>query len=197
MDKAVLVRRAISTCLCVIVFTAYSMVGLAANGKIAGELVISGGSGDSAAVLVNGEPARSGRSIFSSSTITTPENTSAIINTGKAGRIELAPNSTFVVTFDEGSIKGDLMAGKLTVLSSAAPVNITTANGKTASVNAGEAVNASGQAQDDDATTGGGSNWWIYAIILGGAVAGIIVATTQANNRVDLGGDGTVVSPTR
>ena len=65
---------------------------------------------------MNGEPAKSGRTIFSSSTISTPEDAGAIVNLGKAGRIELAPNTIFSVTFDDRSASGDLTAGSVSVL---------------------------------------------------------------------------------
>ena len=193
------IRKAFSTCLCVVLLTAYSMVGLANTGKVAGEIVVSGKNvgGESPSVLVNGVAAKSGRSIFSSSTIATPEGTSAVVNMGKAGKVELAPNTTLALSFDDASITGDLTAGKLTVLGTSGALNITTIDGKTSLLNAGQTIMASGQAQDDPPAAGGGSNWWIFAVIIGGAAAGIIYAATQADNRVDVGGNSTVVSPTR
>jgi hypothetical protein len=55
-------------------------------------------------VKVNGENAQSGRSIYSGSTIATPENASAIINLGKPQN-ELAPNTIMHLSFDKKTVE--------------------------------------------------------------------------------------------
>ena len=127
----------------------------AANLTVAGKAV----NGEVPVVKVNGEAAQSGRSIFSSSTISTSESSSAIINLGKIGKIELAPNTTISVSFNEKGLNGDLLAGKVTVLS-ADNVSIKTPNGKVTKLNAGESVMA--QQKDDDDDDDGGAAWWIF-----------------------------------
>ena len=190
-------RKALSSCLMVAVIATYSMVSLASSGRVAGDLTVIG-NGASAAVLVNGESAKSGRSIFSSSTIVTTEDSSAIVSLGKLGKLEIAQGSTFTLNFDENGINGDLTAGKLTVISSVSPVSVQTLAG-TVSVNAGESVSAVANAKqdDDDDDDDGGAAWWLFAIGMGGAVAGILYAVVSESNRADLGGGGTVVSPNR
>lgn len=177
------------------------MVTLANSERIAGELSISGKNinGEVPFVSVNGEAAQTGRSIFSSSTIATPENVSAIINLGKIGKIELAPNTSLTLSFDEKGISGDLSAGRVTVLNASDTVNIKTLDGAIAKLSVGEsATSTAGKTQDDDDTTGGGGHGaLIWALVLGGAAVGIILAATTDNNRVALGGTSTVVSPTR
>jgi hypothetical protein len=195
MNSKLWIRKALSTCLCVAVLATYSMVALASSAKVAGELTVSG-DGESF-VVVNGENAKSGRSIFSTSTITTPEGANAIVNLGKLGKIQIAPNSTVALSFDDKGISGDLTAGKLTVLGAPEGVSVNTLNGNSVKLMAGQSVTAAGAAQDDDDDDDGGAAWWGYALIFGGAAVGIIWAATQADNRVDLGGSGTVVSPTR
>jgi hypothetical protein len=200
MNSKLWIRKALSMCLMVAVLATYSMVTLANTERFAGELTVTGNglSGDAAFVTVNGEAAKSGRSVFTSSIISTPENAGAIINLGKAGTIELAPGSTFAISFDSNSISGDLSSGKLTVLGSAAPVNVKTLEGRTVAVSAGEGVTAAGRAQDDDDDDDdGGAAWWVWAIVFGGAAAGVLIAATQADNRVNLGGGSTTVSPNR
>jgi len=174
------------------------MVALANSGKIAGELLVSGtnAGGESPVIMVNGEAAKSGRSIFSSSTISTPETASAVIIMGKAGKIELAPNTTLALSFDDKAVSGELTSGKLTVLGSSEAVNIRTVDGKTSSLNAGDAILASGKAQDDD-DDDDGAGWIALAAVLVGAGAVILYTAFRADNRVDLGGSGIVVSPTR
>src|SRR5688572_11709348 len=118
MDSKQLVRKTLTLCLTVVIFAAYSMMTLAASDKIVGELSISGKNvqGEIPAVTVNGEAAQNGRSIFSSSTVATSPNASAIISVAKVGRIELAPDTTMVVSFNENGFTGDLITGKITAL---------------------------------------------------------------------------------
>ncbi len=195
-------RKALSLCLVVATMATYSMAALANSDRIAGELSISGKTinGETPFVKVNGEAAQNGRSMFSSSTIATPETVGAVINLGKIGAIELAPNTTLALSFNEKGINGDLLAGRMTVLNASDTVNIKTLDGTIAKLNAGDsAVATTGKAQDDDddTTSGGGRGWVAFAAILGGAAVGIIIAATTDNNRVTLGGNTTIVSPTR
>lgn len=197
MNSKTLIRKAISLCLVVAIYATYSTVTLASTERIAGELLISG---KNSSVKVNGETAQSGRSIFTASTISTPENTSAIINLGKLGKLELAPNTTANISFTEKGINGDLLSGKITVLGTNDAVSIKTTEGKTVKLNAGESVTAGKQQKDDDDDDDDddpGAAWWIWAAVFGGAVAGIVIAATSDNNRVALGGGTVVVSTNR
>jgi hypothetical protein len=119
---------------------------------------------------------------------------------GRAGKIELAPNTTLTVTFSEKGISGDLLSGKVTVLGASNNVGIRTADGNTVELNAGESATTAGktaQDKDDDDDDKGGAAWWAWALIFGGAAAGIVWATTSSDNSISLGGNGTVVSPNR
>lgn len=197
MNSKVWIRKALSMCLAVAILATYSMVALAGTEKVAGELLVSGKNinGETPFVKVNGEAAQSGRSIFSSSTIATPENTSAVINLGKVGKIELAPNTTMTLSFNEKGISGDLISGRVTVLGASDSVNIRTAEGNLLKLGVGESAVSS--AQDDDEDEKDGAGWWVWALVFGGAIAGVVIAATSDNNRVALGGGSTVVSPTR
>jgi hypothetical protein len=197
MNSKIWIRKTLSTGLAIAIFAAYSMVTLAGTEKIAGELFVSGKAvgGQAATVKVNGETAQSGRSIFTASTITTPDETSAIVNLGKAGKIELAPGTTMTVSFDADSISGDLSAGSVTVLSASNSVSVKTLDGKVLNLKAGESAGA--QQSQTNNNGGGAGNWLLYAVIIGGAAAGIIFAATTDNNRVALGGGTTIVSTTR
>jgi len=183
----------------VAILATYSMVALAGSDRRAGELTVTGNgiNGDAPSVTVNGEAARSGRSIFTSSVIATPANASAVINLGKNGIIELAPNTTFTVSFDDKSVSGDLTSGKLTVLGTSSSVNVKTNTGMV-NLGSGASVNANGKKDDDDdANGGGGAAWWVWAVIFGGAAAGILIAAVNADNKVSLGGTATTISPVR
>lgn len=200
MNSKVWIRKALSMCLVVATIATYSMVALAGSERVAGELSVSGKivNGETPFVKVNGEAAQSGRSIFSSSTIATPENASATVNIGRVGKIELAPNTTLALSFDERRINGDLLAGRVTVLNSSDTVNIKMLDGTITKLNVGNSAVATGKIQDDDdSDNDGGSAVLIWAVILGGAAVGIILATTTDNNRIAVGGNTIVVSPTR
>ncbi|MEO6588080.1 MAG: hypothetical protein ABIP06_02020 [Pyrinomonadaceae bacterium] len=193
------INKVVSLCLTLVLLATYSMSVSAKTDRIAGELTISGklSKGETPAVLVNGEAAQNGRSVFSSSTINTPADASAIINIAKLGKIELAPNTNISISFDEAGINGDLINGKITVLGATADVNIKTPNGQIAKLAAGESATAGNAKDDDDDNDSGGAAWWLYALIFGGAVAGLVIAATTDNNRAALGGGTTVVSPLR
>lgn len=200
MNSKFLMRKALSMCLVIATVLTYSMVALANSEKIAGEILVTGKNvnGQVPYVKVNGEAAQSGRSIFSSSIISTPENAGAIINLGKTGRIELAPNTTLALSFNEKGISGDLSTGRVSVLSAENGVAIN-ANGEAVTLNAGESTSAGNMPQTTDTSrdNDGGSAGLIWAVILGGAAVGIIFAATRNNNNVNLGGGSTVISPTR
>ena len=98
-----------------------SMVVLAAPGNsLAGEIIVSGQNvnGMEPSVALNGENAITGRTFFSSATIETPENSSAIINLGKLGRVSLSPNSTLSLALTENGISGELSSGQVQVFNS-------------------------------------------------------------------------------
>ena len=197
MDSKQLIRKTLTLCLAVAVFATYSMVALAASDRIVGELSISGKNvqGEIPAVIVNGEAAQNGRSIFSSSTIATSPNASAIISVAKIGKIELAPDTTMVVSFNEKGFSGDLITGKLTVLGVSENVSVKTPDGKIVKLNAGESA-ATGQTQTQTNTNSGGGAWIWYAVIVGGAAAAILIAATSGGND-STGGSSIIISATR
>jgi|APDOM4702015191_1054821.scaffolds.fasta_scaffold31804_3 hypothetical protein len=198
MNSKLWIRKALSMCLCVAVLATYSMVALASPGKAAGELAVSGKivNGEAPFVFVNGEVARSGRSVFSGSTITTSDST-AVLNLSKLGKIELAPNTALNLTFDEKGIFGELTSGTVSVLGAAQNVNIKMLNGKTVQLAAGQSVSASGLKDDkDDDDDDGGAAWWIWGGVFAGAAA-IILWTALNDQDINVGSNGTVISPTR
>ena len=199
MNSKLWIRKALSLCLSVAILATYSMVALAGPGKVAGELTVSGKdiNGEAPFVLVNGEAARSGRSIFSTSTITTPEGTGAVVNLGKLGRLDLAPSTALTLTFDDTGISADLTSGVVSVFGTTDKVSVKTLDGKTVQLSAGQSVAASGKLQDDDDDDDdGGSAWLVWAGVFGGAAA-VILWTALSDGDLDINGGGTVISPTR
>ncbi len=199
MNSKLWIRKALAMCLVFAIIAAYSTAALAGSGKIAGELLVTGTNvnGEMPFVTVNGEAAKSGRSVFSTSTIATPDNASAVINIGKIGKIQLSPNTNLVLSFTEKGISGDLLSGKLTVLNASESVNVKISGGETLQLNAGESAGATSKVQDDDNDNDGGAAYLPYLLILGGAVAAIVIATVVSDNEIQLGGGSVVVSATR
>lgn len=181
-------RMIASLCLIMAVLVSSSMVALANSVKPVGELLIAGKSDKS--VTVNGEPATSGRTIFAASTITTPEGMTAVLDLGKGGKIELAPNTTYSLNSD-GSINGSLTAGSAKVLSSATSVGIKTLTGDTVTLNSGDMVTASSATAKKNAANASDLDWWAWAMIFGAAAFFIIYFTVKNDE------DGTQASPVR
>ncbi|MEO6654562.1 MAG: hypothetical protein ABIO36_00615 [Pyrinomonadaceae bacterium] len=207
------VSKAVTASLGMLVLLAYSMVTVASSNRPVGELTVTGQAlSDGAFVAVNGEMAKTGRTVFTSSTITTPEGMGAMINFGKAGNISLGPNSTYTLTGDAEQIGGDLSSGSVTVLNAAESVGVKTLTGETVKLNAGETAIASlGKAARDhrDPTTGKciddnnngkaecgfGSSIppWGYIAIVGGIIAVVVIVVAGGG-----GNDSTpAISPVR
>ena len=206
MNTKLWINKATSMCLMVAILATYSMVALAGGARASGELIV----GENSNVTVNGEVAKSGLTIFTSSKISTPKDAGALINLGKAGQIELAPSTSVTLSFDRNAINADLGSGTVTVLRSASPVNVSSA-GTSHVLAAGESATYAPGKDDQRDTNGkcvdtdkdgdedcddGGAAWWAWALVFGGAAAGILIAASQSGNN-QFGGGGTVVSPTR
>lgn len=186
------IRKAVSACALTAFLTATSMVALAAPERIVAELTVSGKglNGEAPTVLVNGEASRSGRSVFSSSVVSTTEETTAVLSVGSTGRVQLARNSSVSLVFDNDSIDAEVAEGTLTVLGSSGTVRVRTNDGKTAVLNPGESMSADGgtaaRQQNNKKDKA-----WIWFLVAGGAAAAVIIAVTAS------GGNDSVVSPVR
>jgi len=112
------VRKSTTLFLAMAILCVYSMIALAAPQATTGEITVTG------SVMVNGQPAASNSTIVSGSTIVTAANSSAIINLGKNGRVEVLDDSTLSLKFTENSITGSLDSGKIRV-SNAAGISTT------------------------------------------------------------------------
>jgi len=199
MNSKLLLKKAITSGVALTLIATYSLVALANSGKVVGELIVNGSSaiGEGPFVTVNGDPAKNGRSVFSSSTIQTPAEFGAVINIGKTGKIELAPKSTLVIKFDDSTISGELTFGSVTVLNSAREVQVTTL-ADVVTLNAGETVAADAAKPSKQTKGGGGPHFSAAALaaIFGGIVIAAVLLTNKGNNNT-LTGITTVISPVR
>lgn len=118
-----IVRKSTTFILTMAILCVYSMVALAATKDVTGEITING------SVSVNGQTAVSGSTIVSGSTVVTAANSSAIINLGTNGRIEVLDESSLTLKFTGNSITGMLASGKIRVTNAAGiGTTFTTAN---------------------------------------------------------------------
>lgn len=108
-----LIQKSMTFLTVVAVWCAFSMVAIAAPGDTMGEITVNG------QVTVNGQPAVSGSTIAPGSSIVTGANSTAVINLGKNGRVELLSDTNFNLKFNSNSIVGMLSAGKVRVTNAA------------------------------------------------------------------------------
>ncbi|MBA3631284.1 MAG: hypothetical protein H0W58_00495 [Acidobacteria bacterium] len=122
-----LIRKSVTFLTAVAVWSVFSTAVLAAPGSdTMGEITVTG------QVTVNGQTAVSNSTIASGSTIVTGANSTAVINLGKAGRVELVSDTSLTLRFSSNSIVGVLSAGKVRV--SNAPGIATSINTRNAAV---------------------------------------------------------------
>ncbi len=186
-----LAQKVASLCLTLVVLSTYSMVSLAASIKPVGELLVSGTSADGNTVTVNGEPAKSGRTLFANSIISTPDGVEAVISLGKSGKFRLAPGSTFTVSDDSVSVAGSLTSGQLTLLNGYDGVSINNSAGESVKLNSGETASATSAAAQQGRGPGG-LEWWKWALIAGGVITVIIIAVAASGDD-----DSSPISPIR
>lgn len=128
-----LIRKSVTFLTAIAVWSAFSMTAIAVPGDIMGEIIVSG------QVTVNGQPAVSNSTITSGSTIVTGANSTATINLGKNGRVELLPDTNFTLKFSKNSIIGTLDAGKVRVSNAPGIATSVTTRNATVVADAGQA----------------------------------------------------------
>lgn len=222
--NATWLRHTLTFCLMLAVFSTYTMTASAMpdNKPLMGELIVSGhnANDNGLSATINGEPAFSGRTFFSSGTITTAENISATIKLGKLGFINLTPNSNLSLSFSENKISGTLSAGQIKVFNNeGVEVNIqtpdslisneaqqkgvfsvdvqsgtTNAFAETGAVymNNGTTTVPVKAAQDDDDAKNGNSALGPIIILVGAVAAAIVYIAVKDGND-----DGAFISPRR
>ena len=147
-------------------------------------------------LLVNGNPAGSGATVFSGTQLFTPEGVGASVQLESLGRLEIMPNTNLTLTFDKTSVnvvvtKGDVFLStnegvKGTVITpegKAEPASSAQATGTTGQAGGGQ---AGGQAGGGAGGAGGGISTATVAIgaaAVGGAViAAVAVPCRRGRN---------------
>ena len=117
-----LILKSITFLTAIAVWSAFSMTALAA-GDVMSEITVTGQA------TVNGQAVVSGSTFTSGSTVVTGANSSAIVNMGKNGRVEILSDSTLTLNFTDNSITGILMSGKVRMSNAAGiAATVTTKN---------------------------------------------------------------------
>jgi len=76
-----------------------------AGARVAGRLTADG------PVVVNGNKARTGDTIFPGAVLETPAGVGATVQLGALGQLDLSPNTSLTLSFDQGNIQGELLKG--------------------------------------------------------------------------------------
>lgn len=126
--------KVIALSLVICVTQVYVMANPVASAKSAttnmalGKLILSGNQ----TILVNGNSASTGTTIFSGSQLQTPEGVSGSVQLGEAGRLSIEPNTNLTVTFDKSNVDVRVAKGNAFLLTNAGVKGtITTPDGTT------------------------------------------------------------------
>ncbi len=130
------IRSLVTLSLVLAIFWTCSTAGLATQQATASISVVG-------QVTVNGTNTTSGTTIFSDSTITTEKSSSAVVSLGKLGRVEVLPQSTVKLSFDDAGVTCMLEAGR---------VRVSTSSGFNGSVNTKDGVVTADNAQGNSFT---------------------------------------------
>ncbi len=128
-----IIRKSVTLLTAIAVWSAFSMTAIAAQDNGMGEVTVTG------QVSVNGQSVVSNSTLTSGSTISTSANSTATVNLGKNGRVELLPDSSLTLKFTENSIVGMLMAGKVRVSNIAGIATSVTTRNSTVIADSGQA----------------------------------------------------------
>jgi hypothetical protein len=186
--------------LLLVLIASSSFVAFARGSSPLGELVIFDSNSSSGPVVtVGGQPAFSGRTLFESDVITTPESMGATLSLGTAGTLRMDPNTTFSIGLKGDQIVGDVTSGSVTVLNATSQVSLRNAAGQVVKLSSGESAGAASSraARDHRDSTGkcidddndgdlecdfAGIPAWGWFAIAGAAAAIVIVAIVVAND---------------
>lgn len=130
-----IIHKLTSLFVAVTILCSYSMVALAGAKDMTGEITVTG------SVTVNGQSVVSNSTIVSGSVIATGANSTATVNLGKVGRIEVQAGSNFTLKFSETSITGILSEGKVRVNNNAGIATTITTKDGVAIADAGQSNN--------------------------------------------------------
>jgi hypothetical protein len=148
------------------------------NASMLGRLTI----GEHQSVLVNGNSASSGTTIFSGSELQTAGDVEASVQLGTAGKLFIQPGSTLTVNFDKESIDVKLSAGDAFVTANAGvKSSITTPDGKTSLTIGGE-PGAQPAPAPGWSTWSHGTRTAVVVVVIGGIIFTIVCIAKCGGN---------------
>ncbi len=124
------------------------------------------------------------------------EKVETTFNIPGVGSLRLAPNTSASFAVTKNGLNVELQAGELTSTGTVRDIMVTLPDGKNVNLTTGATVNAaqSGCSGSNGNCGKAGAAWMWWALLFGGALAGILYAASQ-KDELDLGGGGTVISP--
>lgn len=128
-----ILHKSLTLLTAIAVWSAFSMAAIAAPVDVMGEITATG------QVTVNGQSVASNSTLTSGSTVTTGANSSAVINLGKNGRVEVLSDSSLTIKFTDNSIVTMLMSGKVRVSNAAGVAATVTTRNSAVIADAGQA----------------------------------------------------------
>ena len=141
----------------------------ALSGLTLGRLTINGDQ----PILVNGNSANSGTTIFSGSQLQTPAGVDATVQLGAAGKLYIQPNTNLTVTFNSGSVDVNVATGKAFVAANAGVTSsVTTPDGKTSTSVGGAGSAPSPRPGYEDWSNEAKTVFWL--VIIGGVIFTIV-----------------------
>lgn len=106
-------------------------------------------------VAINGNKARTGDTIFPGAVIETPPNVGATVQLGALGQLDLSPNTSLSLSFDQGNVQGELLKG-CAILNTNHGVNglLRLPRGELRRAEAGNTLSACADSNGNELTTG-------------------------------------------
>lgn len=117
-----------------------------------GKLIVSGNQ----TILVNGNTATTGTTIFSGSQLQTPAGVTGSVQLGESGRLSIEPNTNLTVTFDNANVDVKVAKGNAFLLTNAGVAGaVTSPDGTTTSTTNSSPVPQTGRGRRNGAIAGG------------------------------------------
>jgi hypothetical protein len=183
IDIGVWTGKALTAALLFSIGITSSMVVLASPRMPIGELVTS----ERGRVLINGEEAYGGRSVMAESTVSTPPDVTATLALHGGKRVQLAPETTFLVGPAGSDLVGSLTTGSITSLGKGS-VKIRGIDGGIVELESGETLSVNVDPSGRQTSTKrkvvlpiiGAVSVWAAVAIIGGVALGTVLILDAA-----------------
>lgn len=132
-------------------------------------------------ISVNGSSATSGTTITSGAQLQTPQGVGATVNLGSLGRVDIAPNTNFTLTFTEGNVAANLKEGYVILTTKKGVTgSVTHPDGSIAMTDPSKLSSVVGQTPGSPGPTAAGGVGAAGGGLSGAAIGGIVAAAGAA-----------------